>query len=121
MTSEVNFYIQSQACNVQPCAAWGEFSFLECSKSCGGGTKIGIRQCEIVSGSGATCVGEAQTSESCNVESCDCESEFRLLNGEIQLADCPRQHQQQHHMREHDIFLFKLKKRLAGTPNVALN
>jgi len=60
-----------EACNVQPCAAWGEFSFLECSKSCGGGTKIGIRQCEIVSGSGATCVGEAQTSESCNVESCD--------------------------------------------------
>merc|ERR1739838_1127706 len=39
------------------------------TKTCG--TKIGIRQCEIVSGSGATCVGEAQTSESCNVESCD--------------------------------------------------
>jgi len=69
-----------KSCNDHECppkidCAWSQYSWGECDKQCGGGYQTGTRTIARQADGGSECVGEAQTTRSCNNDPCpvDCE------------------------------------------------
>ena len=62
--------IESNICEIQPCAAWSSWSSWDtCSQSCGGGTQQRIRTCKNFTNEMA-CQGENSQAVSCNTNPC---------------------------------------------------
>ena len=61
---------------------WGDWSFGECSKSCGGGIRFDIREKLIKAlNGGKDCSGPSNITENCNIHDCpgDCIcSDFKI-------------------------------------------
>ena len=50
---------------------WGDYSWDECDKSCGGGAATGTRTyAQLAENGGQECVGEFTTTKSCNEQEC---------------------------------------------------
>lgn len=63
-------HIESNICEVKPCAAWGSWSKWEaCSQTCGGGIQKRVRKCKssIID---MSCQGENSQAVSCNTDLC---------------------------------------------------
>ena len=62
--------VESNICEVKPCAIWSSWSQWEaCSQTCGGGTQKRVRKCKSLIG-GMTCKGENSQVVSCNSDPC---------------------------------------------------
>lgn len=62
--------VDSNICEVQPCAEWSSWSTWEtCSETCGGGTQKRVRKCQG-SIADVDCQGENSQTVSCNTEPC---------------------------------------------------
>ena len=72
------FFVFSQICsksfvfsNWSVDCKWGEWRFGNCSKECGSGTRIDVRDIEIQPfNSGKECKGESNITENCNNHQC---------------------------------------------------
>ena len=56
--------------NISVNCEWGEWNIQECTKTCGGGTKLRTRNKVVIEASGGTCSGQHRATESCNTISC---------------------------------------------------
>ncbi|CAH1772616.1 unnamed protein product, partial [Owenia fusiformis] len=64
------YYVETLAFQVH--GVWSDWSFDDCSVTCGGGTQSGTRACDNPppSGTGAACTGDSFTDQSCNTNEC---------------------------------------------------
>ena len=60
---------------------WDEWMFGECSKTCGTGTREGIRTKLVVEEHGGTCTGPPNEIEECNTNPCPSKKlfEYKML------------------------------------------
>ena len=49
---------------------WDEWSYGECSQTCGTGTRTNTREKKIIEDNGGTCTGQPTETEECNTNPC---------------------------------------------------
>ena len=77
------YYLGKQLSFLVDCK-WGNWTFGECSSSCGGGIRLDTRQ-ELVDATngGKECTGPSNLTENCNIQECPGKRKFFLCNSNL--------------------------------------
>ena len=77
------YYLGKQLSFLVDCK-WGNWTFGECSSSCGGGIRLDTRQ-ELIhaTNGGNECTGPSNLTENCNIQECPGKKKFFLCNSNL--------------------------------------